>query len=223
MAWKPDGQPPKHILFEVKGGDWGFSDIFKVYGWETYLQPRGVESAYIIAPRHNKTEDTINYMKTKCNDIGIQLITYDDLSSLETNLKNIGLMPPSTSELDHTMWRFSFWLERQMQQVVAISRKAQKSNRGPVGIYKYQELIRNGFLQARDVRERLSSLYETHFNHRLLAKSIAAELDGFTLGIAKTPLLASTGMKHCIIANIPWYRPPCTMNIERGWTSLRGP
>ena len=29
MAWKPADQPPQHALFEVKGGDWGFSDIFK--------------------------------------------------------------------------------------------------------------------------------------------------------------------------------------------------
>ena len=58
-------------------------------------------------------------------------------------------------------------------QVVAISRKAQKSNRGPVGIYKYQELKKR--VPASPGCKGTTSLYETHFNHRLLAKSIAAE------------------------------------------------
>lgn len=178
MAWKPDQQLPQHTLFEVKGGSWGFPDIFKVYGWKTYLQSRHVGSAYMIAPELKRSEKTIEYMKDKCSDIGIQLITYNDPQSLEENLKDAGLVPPGTDPLDLMLWRFSFWLERKMQHVVANSRKSQKSNKGPAAIYRYQELIRNGFLQARDVRERLSSLYEAHFNHRLLAKSVAAELDG---------------------------------------------
>ena len=178
MAWKPDDRPPQHTLFEVKGGKWGFSDIFKVYGWKTYLQPRALGAAYLIAPRGNRTEKVIEYIQNKCRDMELVLIAHDDLASLESNLKELGLTLPKKNQLDHAIWRFSFWLERQMQKVVTNSRRSLRENRGPGEIYKYQELIRNGFLQARDVRERLAILYRSHFDHPFLAMSVAAELDG---------------------------------------------
>ena len=38
-----DGGKPEPFLVEVKSGDWGYRDIFKVLGWMTYLGlPRGV-------------------------------------------------------------------------------------------------------------------------------------------------------------------------------------
>ena len=178
MAWKPADRPPQHTLFEVKGGNWGFPDVFKVYGWKTYLQPRGVDAAYLIAPRGSRNDATVAYMQDKCRDIGLDLIVHDDYSSLEASLKTFGLTSLTPNMLDHAEWRFSFWLERQMQKVVTNSRKFKKGDQGPAEVYAYQELIRNGFLQARNVRERLASMYQAHFDHPLLAKSVAAELDG---------------------------------------------
>lgn len=40
---------PRRLLFEVKSGDWGFSDIFKLVGWKTYLSPDKVDDAHFIA------------------------------------------------------------------------------------------------------------------------------------------------------------------------------
>lgn len=178
MAWKPANRPPQHELFEVKGGNWGFPEVFKVYGWKTYLLPRGVQSAYLVAPKGGRTTKVLDYIRDKCAEIGISLITHSDLTSLETEIKFLGLAPATTNELDHAMWRFSFWLERQMQQVVISSRRSMPGYKGPNELYQYQELIRNGFLQARDVRDRLASLYAAHFEHQQLAKTVAAELDG---------------------------------------------
>ena len=178
VAWKPDDQPPRHELFEVKGGDWGFSDVFKVLGWKTYLDPRGVNSAYLIAPAGSRAEKVIEFTRDKCSEIGVSLMAHSDLPALELSLKEHGLASAVPNELDHAMWRFSFWLERQMQRVVTISRRSQKDNKGPDEVHSYQELIRNGLVQARDVRERLASLYKAHFDHQLLARSVAAELDG---------------------------------------------
>ena len=178
MAWKPADQPPQHELFEVKGGSWGFPEVFKVYGWKTYLEPRGVEVAYLVAPRGGRDTNIVDYIRDKCTEIGIGLIIHDDLASLETSLKDLSLTPPTTNQLGHAIWRFSFWLERKMQLVVSTSRKTLKPNKAPDELYAYQELIRNGFLQARDIRERLASLYAAHFEHPQLATSVAAELDG---------------------------------------------
>ena len=177
LAWKPTDQPPQHTLFEVKGGDWGFPDIFKVYGWKTYLEQRGVNVAYLIVPRGERDEKVVEYIREKCSDIGMKLLVNDDISSLEANLKEYSLTPQSTNRLDHGVWRFSFWLERQMQKVVSNNRRSLRDNQGPKEVYAYQEMIRNGLVQARDVRERLASLYKAHFEHQWLPKSVAAELD----------------------------------------------
>lgn len=42
-------QIPNRVLFEVKSGAWGFSDIFKLLGWQTYLSPERVDRAFFIA------------------------------------------------------------------------------------------------------------------------------------------------------------------------------
>ena len=157
LAWKPFDHQPQHDLFEVKGGNWGFSDLFKVYGWKNYLEPRGVHEAYFIAPSGNRTERNLEYTRDKCAEIGITLVAHENLEDLDAKLKELGLTPHTTSQLDHGVWRFSFWLERQMQKVVSTHRRSQKGLQGPQEIYAYQELIRNGLLQARDVRERLAS------------------------------------------------------------------
>lgn len=168
MAWKPVDQPPQHTLFEVKGGDWGFSDIFKVVGWKTYLGPQRVNAAHFIAPIGSKTAAVIEFTRNKCKDTGLGLITHADHSALVSHLKGFGLITSEPTELDHGTWRFSFWLERQMQKVVTQNRRIQKGKQGPEEVYVYQELIRNGFLQASDVRERLASLYAAHFDHQFL-------------------------------------------------------
>ena len=141
LAWKPTDQPPKHTLMEVKGGDWGFPDIFKVCGWKTYLEPRGVNVAYLIAPKGGRDEKLIDYIRQKCVEIGMILVVSDDIVSLEANLKEHDLTPQFTNQLDHSVWRFSFWLERQMQKVVATNRRSLRDNQGPKQIYAYQEMI----------------------------------------------------------------------------------
>ena len=178
VAWKPTNQPIKHELFEVKGGRWGFSDIFKVYGWKTYLKPRGVEAAYMIVSRQERTDRQVEYARDKCKGIGLELIVIDNHLALEKSLNELKLTAPKVDALDHSMWRFSFWLERKIQQVVTNSRKSQPEKQGPTEVYKYQELVRNGLVQARDARERLAVLYKAHLDHRTLAKSVAAELGG---------------------------------------------
>lgn len=177
LAWKPDHQIPHHTLFEVKGGDWGFSEVFKVLGWKTYLEARKIDAAYLIAPIGDKPQDVIEYIEKKCNDVGMGLIAYEKPQTIESNLSDSRLICTPPNRIDHEIWRFSSKMERQMQKVVTHSRKDKKDAKGPETVYHYQELIRNGFLQARDVRERLASLYHAHFGHQLLAKSVAAEMD----------------------------------------------
>ncbi len=221
VAWKPYDEPPRHELFEVKGGDWGFSDVFKLLGWKTYLDPRGVHAAHLIAPTGSKTQRVVDFTREKCDEVGLNLISYNDLSALEANLKQLGLAPDATNELDHDMWRFSFWLERQMQKVVTVTRKNQKGHKGPDEVHSYQELIRNGFVLARDVRERLASLSGSHFEHQWLARSVAAELDG-SGWIPKNPpdgthwKEALFDCKHPLVHAAMFYQHRARLDILKG-------
>ena len=221
MAWKPADGTPQHELFEIKGGKWGFPDIFKVYGWKTYLQHRGVNSAFMLVPRGGRSNNIVEYIQYKCREIGLTLIVFDDLSTLEANLGVLGLAPRSMNQLDHSIWRFSFWLERQMQRVVTISRRSQSNANGPDMIYRYQELIRNGFLQAQDVRQRLWSLYKTHFDHPRLARSVAAELDGSDWDIDDPPAgshwtNALYYCKHPLVQSALYYEHRAKLDILKG-------
>ena len=178
VAWKANEQVPQTTLIEVKGGNWGFPDVFKVHGWHKYLEKRNISSAYLIGPVDGRSKEVVEYMHNKCEEIGLGLVMYNDLEDLESNLVSEGLSRNVQGRTDHSLWRFSFWLERKMQKVVRDNRKEHGDLRGASEVYKYQELIRNGLLQARDIRERLASLYGAHFRHRALAKAVAAELEG---------------------------------------------
>ena len=146
---------------------------------------------------------------------------YDGLKNLESNLALIGLAREDRNQLDHSMWRFSFWLERQMQKVVGKNRKQEGSPKGGPAVYEYQELIRNGLLQARDIRERLASLYEAHFQHPALAKAVAAELDGFDWD-ASAPRdgerwkEALYDCKHQLVQAAMYYQHRARMGVLKG-------
>ena len=178
VAWRPSDALPEHTLVEIKGGGWGFSDIFKILGWKTYLQSKNVDSAYLVAPSGGRRPEEVDYTRDKSLEMGINLLTFDDLNTLESNLIKSDLLSEAPSDLDLAIWRFSFWLERQMQRVVRTERRSRQQFTGPSEVYSYQEQIRNGLVQARDVRERLGNLYDAHFKHQRLAKAVASELDG---------------------------------------------
>lgn len=221
LAWRPRDAPPRHDLFEVKGGKWGFSDVFKVYGWKTYLQPRGVNAAHIIAPSRGQSAKEVDYIRDKCAEIGVTLIDYNDLDNLDSKLKDIELTPANTERVDHIIWRFSFWLERQMQKVVTTNRNSLKDLRAPQEVFEYQELIRNGLLQARDVRDRLASLYQAHFGHQYLAKSVAAEIGGITWTAENPPGSSHWNQalyegKHALVQTAMYYQHRARLDILKG-------
>ena len=142
---------PKRLLFEVKSGDWGFSDVFKLLGWKTYLSPSKVDDAYFVAT--GLSGDTpIDFFKEKCQQLGIVLLAVTDHTQIEEAFKDEGIVGKVTDKSAHTLWRHSFWLERIMLKVVAQVRKSEKNKMGPADICAYQELIKNGVVLTSDVR-----------------------------------------------------------------------
>ncbi len=108
-----------------------------------------------------------------------------------------------------------------MQKVVADWRKDKRDSQGPHAVYAYQELIRNGFLQARSLRERLASIYQAHWNHQTLAKSVASELDGSGWHVQDPPSgshwdAALYQTKHPIVQAVLYHEHRAKLAILKG-------
>jgi len=97
---------PKKKIIEVKSGDWGPTEIFKMRGWMEYLN---AEEGFIISLQSQKSIGGLSRLGSDLN-IGIQVaknsddITFSDLSS------SIKLRQWERADL--RVWRYSYWLER---------------------------------------------------------------------------------------------------------------
>jgi len=180
------GGLPQRLLFEVKSGDWGFSDIFKLLGWKTYMGPGKIDRAYFVATGLS-ADKPIDFFKEKCEQLGIFLLAVNDPGNIEQALRDTRIISNQCNETDHALWRYSLWIERLMVNVVAESRRSEQGKKGPGEVYNYQELVKNGIVLTGDVRERVAALYKAHFDHQWLAKAVAAELDGAMYDANSTP------------------------------------
>ncbi len=212
-------QVASRILIEVKSGDWGFSDIFKLLGWKTYLGPEKLDRAFFVASQV-PTGTPIKFFKEKCKQLGITLVAVPDPETIEVELMAAGLMSDPVTHVDRSVWQFSFWMERATQRVVSNARKSAKGASGPGSIYQYQELIKNGVVLTGDVRERLSLLYKAHFEHPELSKDVANEMD-HVLPTAKWPAgthwrEAFQDCKHPLVQAAMYYQQKARLAILKG-------
>src|SRR5688500_11813272 len=75
-------------LIEIKGGDWGFSDIFKIRGWLTYLNYSS--GSFIV----QKSRDSFDYFKSKAKELDIDLIDNSDLAKTKKTLEHFLKLSP---------------------------------------------------------------------------------------------------------------------------------
>ena len=136
---------PRRLLFEVKSGSWGFSDLFKLLGWKTYLSPDKVDDAYFVITGP-VTNTPIDFFKEKFEELGIFLVAASHHTQIESALLDAGLVGNQFSQSDHQAWRFYLWLETKMLDVVARTRRTHPDRQGPDDVYQYQELIKNGIV-----------------------------------------------------------------------------
>lgn len=64
IATRFEKQSKEQVLLEIKSGDWGYSDILKVYGWMNFLKIS--KSAFVVQDDHNG--DRIDITKEHCKD-----------------------------------------------------------------------------------------------------------------------------------------------------------
>ena len=64
--------PPNIKLVEVKSGDWGYPDLFKLRGWMDYLK---ISKGIFVVKKENKD---INLFKTIAQELSIEFIIIED-------------------------------------------------------------------------------------------------------------------------------------------------
>jgi hypothetical protein len=159
-----------NLLIEIKGGDWGFSDIFKIRGWLTYLHYD--EGCFIV----QKSRPSISYFQDKAKELNIRLIDNSDLTKTKETLSSFFNIEPEKAEIETI--RFAYLLERkQLAQIKQLKKKYP-------GVKSYQNLddyffkTISGSFFSRDPIRRINKLFDTFIKYKNITAKICHELNG---------------------------------------------
>jgi hypothetical protein len=166
------GVQPNPVLIEVKGGSWGWGDLFKMLGWKTYL---GIPRAVLFVK--SSAGKPIENMSVKMAPHGISVVSFDETPDPLDLLAAAGL-GASSSGPNVWLWRHSYSIERKLTAVVAEACRAHPDRQGPQAALKYQRLVNDGTFFAKNPFERLSMLYDAYKEHPKLTLACAVELGG---------------------------------------------
>jgi hypothetical protein len=173
VATSYDGGLPDSVLAEAKSGDWGFADIFKVAGWMRYLDlPRG--ALFVSKDIPGKDPAAV---QQKVSNLGISVVHLGDFSSASTRFQAAGFPPPK-DDLAFDIWRYSYWIERNLLRELRKVVKADVKRKGPAAILNLHRLINDKVFFVKDVRQRLNDLYDAYKDHPRVALGTAIEMAG---------------------------------------------
>lgn len=162
---------PTIYLAEVKSRGWGFSDIFKVKGWMTYL---GLDRGYFIEIERKEAQE---YFREKAAELGIALTLVESLADAPQILQqSIGL-----ARVDHEAnkwWRFSYWIERKLISTLKRLKKENLEKKCFKAIDEYLFLVTSRTFFTPNLLERVEQLYSNFQKFPNLSAKCAHELDG---------------------------------------------
>lgn len=163
-----------NLLIEIKSGDWGFGDIFKIRGWLSYLN---YKSGCLIVQR---SRPSISYFKDKANELSIELIDNSDLDKTKEVLEHLLLIEPEEKEIETI--RFSYLLERKMlkelKKLKKENYKAENKLKCYPAIDDYFFKINSGSFFSRDPIRRINQLFEYYKKFKNITAKTCHELNG---------------------------------------------
>lgn len=163
-----------NLLIEIKSGDWGFNEIFKIRGWLTYLN--FTDGCFIV----QKTRPSISYFKDKARALNIQLIDNSDLKQTKNSLNHLLLIEPEEPEVDTI--RFSYLLERKLLKKIKKLKRESLKEKSSLECYKrlddYFFKINSGSFFTRDPIIRINQLFDSYIKNKNITAKICNELNG---------------------------------------------
>lgn len=157
-------------LVEIKGGDWGFSDIFKIKGWLTYLKyPKG---CFIV----QKTRPSISYFQDKAKELDVKLIDNSDLTKTLECLQPFFKVTPNDPQIETI--RFAYLLERKQLQKIKAFKKSNPGIKGYAKLDDYFFKINSGSFFTRDPIRRINQLFDNFIKFKNISARLCNELEG---------------------------------------------
>lgn len=208
-------------LIEIKSGNWGFNEIFKVKGWLVYLK---MEDGLFIV---KKERGSLEYFKRKSSELGIELIHDADLSKTGNLLSQFLNQEPTEKEIETL--RFSYLLERKLLKQIKDLKKKYPDVQSYIYLDDYFFKVNSGSFFSNNPIRRIRQLFEVFIKYKNLTAKMCYELengkyrndveelsgDGFTTLFYKTedsPLQIALYIEH--IARITILKA-CTEHLLR--------
>ncbi|MHC1623150.1 MAG: hypothetical protein ACXQTR_00995 [Candidatus Methanospirareceae archaeon] len=171
VATNYDEDIPFSVLAEVKSGQWGFPDLFKLIGWMKYLQiPQG---AFFVS----ESEKEPAFVERKVTPLDVKFIYLDDFAESRKRFATAGF-PTVSDPLLLKVWRYAYLIERTLIDRLRRHKNACPSSEEPATAMGYHNLINNGIFFVNDIRDRLNQLYNAYWEHPKLSLGLALEMDG---------------------------------------------
>src|SRR2546430_4004898 len=101
VATSYEGDKPTSVIAEAKSGDWGYADLFKIYGWMHYL---GIPRGALFVTKMSQGQ-VLAKIREKIGGIDMTVIQLDS-PNLAARFKDAGF-PPAGDSAAIDLWRFS--------------------------------------------------------------------------------------------------------------------
>lgn len=161
---------PRERLIEVKSGDWGFPDIFKISGWGKYL---GIGALDLVVCKPKSSQA---FVKAKATEIGVSLLLHPNKAN---EMSDSELLPGHFIDpIDVTAWRFSHWSERNLLKRLKQLKKSNPGTQGYQVLDKYYHNVTSAIFFSKNVVQRARALYNEFQQYPNLSAKVANEKSG---------------------------------------------
>ena len=166
-----DDAIPQMKLIEVKSGNWGFPDIFKVKGWMQYLQiPEGAFYA-------TKAKEHQEFCKSKADKMNISVEVIQDLKDMK-EVATKCRCDRNIDDHDIITWRFSYWIERNLLKRLTHKKKSHQDKKCFQALSDYYFELNSEIFFTENIGKRVEKLYATFQKFPRISAKCGHELIG---------------------------------------------
>ncbi|MBN2564617.1 MAG: hypothetical protein JXB46_02795 [Candidatus Eisenbacteria bacterium] len=161
------------VMVEIKSGkNWGFSDIFKLRGWMTYL---GYSRALFVATVPKGREDVDDFYVRKSAEMSVDLKIVTELQETQVQLASY-LHGKILETIDIATWRFAYWIERKLVERLTKCRRSLQNVQRYEAMFAYYNEINNSVFFTSNILERIRQLFANFQRNANISAKVGTEL-----------------------------------------------
>lgn len=180
VATKISADTVEKTVIEIKSGNWGIKDVFKVVGWLQYLQIKNATGAFIFqneAPMHD-----YEMMRDVAKNLHVELIQNKRSANDELDdslLKDsFGINLDGFHESIISSFRYAFNMERVFIDYVHQFSKENPQLNSPKMVYEYLRKLNNESFLYQEPIARLKFLSDLSYEYRFIGGIMYHEIKG---------------------------------------------